>query len=118
MNQWKPIASASLKSHCLLLYRPGCMVVGYYGGPNSGWRISAPGTPAMWPPPTYWMPLVESPGQIDMNKPPNKRLADCCHNCIFSWFIGDNPEYWLCRKYSEKVEDTDVCDEFFLEVKA
>ena len=42
--------------------------VGYWGGVSSGWRINAPGLPAMHPLPTHWMPLPEMPKKEGENR--------------------------------------------------
>lgn len=61
MQEWQPIKTAPKDGNHILLYRPEIQYVGYYGGSVSGWRINAPGLPAMWPLPTHWMPLPDSP---------------------------------------------------------
>jgi len=61
-----PIKTAPKDGSHLLLFRPEIQFTGYWGGSNSGWRINAPGLPAMWPLPTHWMSLPASP--------PNKPL--------------------------------------------
>lgn len=63
---WMPIETAPKDGRHILLYRPDIQFVGYYGGPNSGWRINAPDLPAVWPLPTHWMP--EPP-------PPNPQIS-------------------------------------------
>ncbi len=60
-KEWKPIETAPKDGSHVLLYRPEIQFVGYYGGANSGWRISAPDLPAMWPLPTHWMQLPDPP---------------------------------------------------------
>ena len=61
--KWKRIETAPKKGFHVLLYRPKMQFIGYWGGANSGWRINAPGLPAMWPKPTHWMPLPETPDE-------------------------------------------------------
>ena len=58
---WQRIETAPLDGTHILLYRPHIQFIGYYGGANSGWRINAPGLPAMWLQPTHWMPLPKEP---------------------------------------------------------
>ena len=60
-NDWQAIETAPMDGTQLQLLRRDCQVVGYYGGANSGWRINAPGYPPMWPLPTHWAPLRNSP---------------------------------------------------------
>ncbi len=67
MSEWKPIDTAPKDGSHMLLYRPESQFVGYYGGANSGWRIDAPGLPAMFPLPTHWMPLQDLPITIQEN---------------------------------------------------
>ena len=62
--EWRPIETAPKDGSHVQLYRPEIQFVGYYGGENSGWRINALGLPAMWPLPTYWMPLPEPPSAL------------------------------------------------------
>lgn len=61
MSEWQPIETASKDGFHVLLYRPEIQFTGYYGGANSGWRINAPGLPAMYPKPTHWQHLPEPP---------------------------------------------------------
>ena len=61
MSDWQTMETAPRDGHHILLYRPEIQFTGYYGGANSGWRINAPGLPAMWPKPTHWTPLPEPP---------------------------------------------------------
>jgi len=58
---WQLIDTAPTDGSHILVYRPKIQFVGYYGGEKSGWIINAPGLPAMWPPPTHWMPLDNGP---------------------------------------------------------
>lgn len=58
---WQLIDTAPKDLNLVLLYRDYSYFVGYYGGANSGWRINAPGMPAMWPLPTHWMLLPKMP---------------------------------------------------------
>jgi hypothetical protein len=58
---WRLIETAPLDGSHVQLYRPRTQFTGYYGGANSGWRINAPGLPAMWPLPTHWRPLFCEP---------------------------------------------------------
>ncbi len=67
MSEWEPIDTAPKDGSHMLLYRPEIQFVGYYGGANSGWRINAPGLPAMFPLPTHWMPLQALPITIQEN---------------------------------------------------
>lgn len=61
MDKWESIETAPKDGNHILLFRPNIQYIGYYGGANSGWRINAPGLPAMWPLPTHWMPLPDPP---------------------------------------------------------
>ena len=61
VNAWLPIDSAPKDGTHVQLYRPEIQFTGYYGGADSGWRINAPGLPAMWPCPTLWMPIPAAP---------------------------------------------------------
>ena len=61
---WRPIVSAPKDGSHVQLYRPEIQFVGYYGGADSGWRINAPGLPAIWPLPTHWAPLRKNPNSV------------------------------------------------------
>lgn len=61
---WQPIETAPKDGSHVQLYRPEIQFVGYYGGADSGWRINAPGLPAMWPQPTHWRPLPAAPDEM------------------------------------------------------
>jgi hypothetical protein len=37
------------------------VLVGYYGGADSGWRYASPWLDAVWPLPTHWRPLPNKP---------------------------------------------------------
>ena len=63
---WRPIATAPTDGSHVQLYRPEIQFVGYYGGADSGWRINAPGLPAMWPLPTHWAPLRKNPNATEL----------------------------------------------------
>lgn len=67
---WLPIETAPKDGSHLQLFRPEIQFVGYYGGAESGWRINAPGLPAMWPEPTHWAPLRKAPN-VKLTSPPN-----------------------------------------------
>ena len=58
---WRPITTAPTDGSHVQLYRLEIQFVGYYGGAESGWRINAPGLPAMWPLPTHWAQLRSHP---------------------------------------------------------
>lgn len=58
---WKPIETAPMDGTVVLLHRWSTSFAGYYGGADSGWRINAPGLPAIGPLPTHWMPIPASP---------------------------------------------------------
>lgn len=58
---WQPIDTAPENGEHVQLFRPNQQFVGYYGGPDSGWRHNAPGLEAIWPHPTHWMPLPAPP---------------------------------------------------------
>ena len=60
-TKWEPIKTAPTDGSHVQLYRPEIQFVGYYGGACSGWRINAPGLPALWPLPTHWRPLFPLP---------------------------------------------------------
>jgi len=78
---WQPIDTAPKDGFHLLLFRPDIQFVGYWGGPNSGWRINAPGLPAMWPLPTHWMPLPKSPHNTPLNGDHGQRAEKPCSVC-------------------------------------
>lgn len=61
LGAWMLIETAPKDGVHVQLYRPYMQCVGYYGGAESGWRINAPGLPAMWPVPTHWAPLRKPP---------------------------------------------------------
>lgn len=65
-QQWRPIETAPKDGSHVQLFRPEIQFVGYYGGAESGWRINAPGVPAMWPEPTHWAPLRKAPPVSDL----------------------------------------------------
>lgn len=61
MDKWKLIKTAPKDGSHILLFRAEIQFVGYWGGYNAGWRMNSPGSPAIWPLPTHWMPLPENP---------------------------------------------------------